>query len=375
MATAIPPVIGAAPAQASWLQRFGPLFARLGFGPSQGAAALRALGMAPPEAAPAAMAPTAPPPAAAAPAPMAPAPAQGDIGPGIAIPQSEAVYARDLPPDSSSFPSFTPAPTRALPPAAAPMTLRYAKPEFIYTNPAAAQQAAANYATRLGYEANQDQGYRDYLARLEADRGATERANVQGQIYGQQLTAAGREGAANRASNERIAGMSDALRQFRSDEAAWQANEQAALQGQGYAETLNRDPNAKVDRRYIKLNPSTGKWESIFTSRPRPVPPNFNGPTAPVTAGTMVTPAWPQPSPLPVPAAPGGMVAGPVAPVTVPDPGPAPMIEGPADLGPLVPRNPFPRNAIGSVAPSPAPSFALPQPRSREELIRFLTAP
>ena len=50
--------------------------------------------------------------------------------------------------------------------------------DFIYTNPVAAQQASQSLASRLGYQQLQDQGYRDYLAKVEANR--------QAQLYQQQ---------------------------------------------------------------------------------------------------------------------------------------------------------------------------------------------
>lgn len=351
MATAIPPT------QASWLSRFGPLLARLGFGESQGPAALRALGMQPP--APAA-APAVPAPAPEAPLPDMgqPAPMPGDVGPGIAIPVSDAVYATDLPPQASPF---TPAPSRSVPSAMAPSSRRFSstRPEFIYTNPAAAQQAAANYSARLGFEANQDQGYRDYLARLESERAANERANVQGQLYGNQIAAAGADRAADRASAERINLMSDAMRQYRVADQEWAENDRRAQMGEGYAATLNRDPNAKVDRRYIELDPVTGRWVSIFKRRTRPVPPSTAQAGPPVAVPQMVTAPWPGASPLPVPAVPttpAVAARGPAAPVVVPDPGPAPMISPPETYEPSGMWSDF-------------------QPRSRQELINFITAP
>lgn len=264
---------------------------------------------------------------------MSPAPApESDIGMGIPMEQTAPVYAQDLP---ASLQAFTPAPSRDIPQAMAPSSRRFSstRPEFIYTNPAAAQQAAANYQARLGFEAQQDRGYQDYLSRLANERGANERANVQAQIYGTQLQAQGQEGAANRASAERITMMSEAVRQHRQNEQAWLDNERAVEMGEGVAETLNRDPAARVDRRYVKMNPTTGRWESIFRRQPRPVPPNFNQPAVPQAPSQMVTPSWPgAAAPVPInPAAPvaatGPVPATPTSPVVVPSPGPAAMIE------------------------------------------------
>ena len=59
-------------------------------------------------------------------------------------------------------------------PLAPPPSARYSggipSRDFIYTNPYAAQQASASLAARLGYQQLQDQGYRDYLSRIEANR-------------------------------------------------------------------------------------------------------------------------------------------------------------------------------------------------------------
>ena len=254
-------------------------------------------------------------------APVAPAPpvyGPDNPEPGIAIPQSAPVYASDLPAAPAS-PRFQPAPSRFVPVAPKPFSSRYSgaavRPEFIYTNPAAAAQAGSNYASRLGYEAQQDQGYRDYLARLEAERGASDRANVQGQSYGNQLQATSQEGAANRASAERISAMSAAEQNYRYAENQWARNELNADMGEGYADTLNKDPAAKVDRRYVRLNPETGRWESIFKRSVRPVPPSLQtlGPAAPVPE--MITPAWPGASPVPIAAAPAPVGIGIPAPL------------------------------------------------------------
>ncbi len=196
--------------------------------------------------------------------------------------------------------------------ASAPSSRRFSstRPEFIYTNPAAAQQAAANYAARLGFESQQDQGYRDYLQRLSGQQENTQLATS---LADKQYAALGTEGAATRASNEKIAGMTELLRQYRLDEAKWMENERAFQLGQGYADTLNKDPNAKVNRNYVKLDPNTGKWVSAIPRTPRPSPP-YLGPgfSPPQSAPAVPAPEAPPAAaaPAPAPAAPAPPASG-----------------------------------------------------------------
>lgn len=145
----------------------------------------------------------------------------------------------------------------------APRRVVGSRPEFIYTNPVAAKQASENYSARLGAETGQQRGYQDYLARLNESQAFNDRSRQQGALATQ-------EGAANRASAERIAGMSESVRQQRIADAAWQENERAADMGEQTAGMLNADPNSKVDRKFAYLNPATGKWESRFRRQPRP---------------------------------------------------------------------------------------------------------
>ena len=170
------------------------------------------------------------------------------------------------------------------------------RPEFIYTNPAAAQQAASNYAARMQAQTGQEVGYQNYLSRLNEGQSVDERAQAAREQQDKQLAAATQEGAANRATSERIAGMNESVRQQRAADSAWAQNEQAADMGEQTAAMLNRDPNARVDRKFAWMNPATGKWESRFRRQPRPV-------QAPVPGvqSNLATPVAPPPSaPVPV---------------------------------------------------------------------------
>jgi len=242
----------------------------------------------------------------------------GDIGPGIPVSPEQlnpgaAVTSTDL--GGSGIEAAMralgsmggkgggfkmPAPTPS-----APRRQVGSRPEFIYTNPAAAQQAASNYAARLGAETGQERGYQDYAGRISESQAANDRARIQGENQAQQVQFAGQEGAANRASAERIAGTGEAVRQQRIAEATWAENERAAEMGEQTAGMLNADPNAKVDRKFAYLNPATGKWESRFKRQPRPTPPGQPGMATPVPA--------PGVAPAPSIAVPQAAVAPPVA--------------------------------------------------------------
>lgn len=193
----------------------------------------------------------------------------------------------------------------------APRRVVGSRPEFIYTNPVAAKQASENYSARLGAETGQQRGYQDYLARLNESQAFNDRSRQQGALTAQ-------EGAANRASAERIAGTSESVRQQRIADAAWQENERAADLGEQTAAMLNRDPNAKVDRKFVWINPATGKFESRFPRKPRPA--------APVQPGQpgMATP---------VPAAPGVAAPSLAVPEAAPAPSP-PAVAVPAQPAP-----------------------------------------
>lgn len=258
-----------------------------------------------------------------------PVPPIRDIGPGVAIPPSDTVTSVDLAPQAAAagpnwaailaqtrFRGVGPAPGIPMAGMPAPGGYVTARPEFIYTNPAAAQQAASNYAQRLQFNAAEDQGYRDYLSRIAQTRSYGEAAAQQNAaaagMQQAQLEALRGEGAASRASNERVAAIQEALRQFRMEEALWAQNERNADIGERTAAMLNADPLAKVDRKWAFLNPATGKWEPAFRRQPHPIAPYF-GPTGP-TAPPAVPPA-------PVPTVPYD-VAAPVKPAT-PAPGPS----------------------------------------------------
>lgn len=186
------------------------------------------------------------------------------------------------------------------------------RPEFIYTNPVAAKQAADNYAARLAAETGQERGYQDYAANVA-------RSQQQGEQAAQQTQFAGQEGAANRASAERIAGTSESVRQQRIADAAWQENERAADMGEQTAGMLNANPNAKVDRKFAYLNPATGKWESRFRRQPRPA--QTPGMGTPVPPPGVAAPALGVPPPPPVAAAPSPAVPAEAAPQPAEGPG------------------------------------------------------
>lgn len=271
--------------------------------------------------------PSAPPPSAAPP---------GDIGPGIALPPDHPTQPFDPSGPVSGVTSFdlprgVSAPMamaggggrfnpqdmfNALTAAGPPPSRRYSstRPEFIYTNPASAQQAAANYQARLGYEQGQDQGYRQYSSQLAGERQATERAQATTEAArineANRLAAAQQEGAANRASSERIAGMTEAVRQHRQAEADWQAYDHAWRAGQADADTLNKDPNMvqRVGTKNVKIDPVTGKWVPKWPNPgPRPAPPSFlpqgAAPAVPTQSQppppSMAVPAEEQPQPGP----------------------------------------------------------------------------
>jgi hypothetical protein len=171
------------------------------------------------------------------------------------------------------------------------------RPAFIYTNPVAARQASEDQAQRFGLQSQEQANYQNYLAQLQADKGATERsaqATEAARLNEQnRLGAIEREGAAGRASNERIAGMQALLQEHRQREATWVANEQNVRLGTEYARTKNARPddpsvNSPGITKYITYNPDTKQWESIFKSYPRPQPPNFGisqpGPSVPTEA-------------------------------------------------------------------------------------------
>lgn len=192
-----------------------------------------------------------------------------------------------------------------MPMATAPRRPVGSRPEFIYTNPVAAQQASSNYANRLNAETNQERSYNDYLSRLNESQARGEQAAQQAQ-FGTQ------EGAANRASAERIAGMGETVRQNRIADAAWQENERAADLGEQTAAMLNSDPNAKVDRKFAWVNPATGKWESRFRRQPRPAQPQAS---APGMATPVPAPAGAAPIAVPISPAVAGTGVRPAVPV------------------------------------------------------------
>lgn len=230
---------------------------------------------------------------------------EGDIGMGIPVAPADAVTSVNL--DSSSpveaaFRALSsmggrggfkmPAPTPS-----APRRQVGSRPEFIYTNPVAAKQAADNYAARLAAETGQERGYQDYAGRVNESSAANDRARIQGDQRANEVQFAGQEGAANRASAERIASTGETVRQQRIAEANWAENERAAEMGEQTAGMLNADPNARVDRKFAFLNPATGKWESRFRRQPRPAQPGQPGVATPVPPPAVAAPPLGVPPP------------------------------------------------------------------------------
>lgn len=265
---------------------------------------------------------------------------QSDIGMGVPVAPGEAVTSVNLdtahPVEAamralSSLVGGGGGGRSAAPTANAPRHKIGGRPEFIYTNPAAAQQAASNYAARLAAETGQERGYQDYAANVA-------RGQQQADAQAQQVQFAGQEGAANRSSAERIASTGETVRQQRIAEAAWAENERAAEMGEQTSGMLNADPNARVDRKFAYLNPATGKWESRFRRQPRPAQPGQPGMATPVPAPAVAAPqiAVPQASVAPAAVSPGV----PVEPVHAASPSMLSRIGdvlGPASVGAISP--------------------------------------
>lgn len=204
------------------------------------------------------------------------------------------------------------------------------KPEFIYTNPAAAQQASTNYRTKLAYEGTQDQGYRDYLARLNESEQATQRAAIQGDNYGQQMAAQAREGALNRASAERITGMQEEVRQRNVRRQAFQEAKLRGQQAQIETDRANTIPGYKPPLS-LTYKGQDGKWHPKFE-----MPPESDNPDAVPAPGAPAVPVPPGAVPVP-----GGVGLGGSDSVVAPIP--VPPLTAPA--------SPYPP---GGITPNPA---------------------
>lgn len=215
-----------------------------------------------------------------------------DIGGGIPVAPSEAVTSTDLPAAvpgqfnlGALLERFRGAGGGRIPVAAAAASRRFSstRPEFIYTNPAAAAQAAQNYQARLNFEAAQDQGYRDYLGRLQASDAAA-------QSEAARTASIQRESEANRAlqregfaTNERIAGASEAARRQEAGRLDWQRRRDAYQQGIQFAEMQNRNPSARVPSG-LTYQGTDGRWRPAIAD-PGPPPVDITtpgGPTAPI---------------------------------------------------------------------------------------------
>ena len=116
--------------------------------------------------------------------PVAPPPNAGNIGntylPNYDDVMNEGVRRADMPPLAAppwldriaAMMSGAGHGQQLSPPPSRRYSLGIPKTDFIYTNPVAAQQAAASLSARLGYEQQQDQGYRQYLIAQEQARQA-----------------------------------------------------------------------------------------------------------------------------------------------------------------------------------------------------------
>lgn len=95
-------------------------------------------------------------------------------GPELMPPQFSRVVTPPLVPGGAMGPAPIPQTGRSMPLAPPPSSRRFGAgvplSDFIYTNPVAAQQAAASLAARLGYEQSQDEGYRRYLLGREQNQ-------------------------------------------------------------------------------------------------------------------------------------------------------------------------------------------------------------
>lgn len=219
--------------------------------------------------------------------------------------------------------------------------------DFVYTNPASAQQAADSLRSRLAYDNDKQRAWNDYLARTGETRAATQRAQMQSQtardLQQAQLDAATKEGAAGRTSAEKIAGMGEEARVKYAARQKYARDADAYNTATRIAEAQNANPSLKVPPGYT-IKGADGRFSPLM---PRPIDPD-----API----------PPPGSGGVPAAPGA------AQPAVPPPsysGPRPYAhEGGVFLGPPGPagHEDFVRPEIGYGIPVPPEEFAVPYP-------------
>lgn len=144
------------------------------------------------------------------------------------------------------------------------------RPEFIYHDPVAAKQAADNLHARLSYEGAQDQGTRDYAARRAETDAATERQSMQTSaardLQQAQMDNAHREGDANRASYEKIAGMQESQRRKEYARREFSRSVDEYRRAQAVADAQNSDPKYKAPPGVTFHDPLTGKWRPIINA-------------------------------------------------------------------------------------------------------------
>lgn len=125
---------------------------------------------------------------------------------------------------------------------------------FIYTNPAAAQQAAQDLRDRLLYDNERTRLQNEYASRLGETIGANTRAQAQASaaqaLRGAELKAAAVEGEANRASAERIASSGETARLKQVARNKYIRDMEVWGIASKIAESQNANPSAKVPQGY-----------------------------------------------------------------------------------------------------------------------------
>lgn len=156
--------------------------------------------------------------------------------------------------------------------------------DFLFTNPAAAQQALGSLQARLGYQSAEDKAFQEYINRTQENAGANTRQVVgtlgqlgvakigEGADASKEKWMSG-ENALNRTSQEKIAGMGvDAqqkaalIRQHLIDTQLWQTGEEEAARG-------NSTPGYKGNKTYVFQDPKSGIWYNKFKRPTNPFPP------------------------------------------------------------------------------------------------------
>ncbi len=204
---------------------------------------------------------------------------------------------------------------RALPPASGRYSAGIPLSDFIYTNPVAAQQAAASLQARLGFEQNQDEGYRRYLI-------AQEQAKQQQAYQTQRASEADKDRALQRegfASSERSAAARGNYNEYDRRESARQAElaqNKYTLDLENYRRAVSlarhlNDPRVlDIEKRKLintdmVIRDAQGIW---VPSLPEPTPPRTAATATPGTTGiptiadiqarTTLPPVLTQPAPV-----------------------------------------------------------------------------